>query len=342
MNDSAIQSTPASSAASRSAMSFGASAASGTTVSGRLTPLRFDTLPPTSTRVTIRSGATAVALSRSLPSSMSSVSPSLIAANISGCGSCTRLASPDAALASSVKSCPLSILADPSLNVPTRNFGPCRSTRTPIGRLCSLSTARIMATNSRMRSGLVWLILMRNTSAPAVNSRLIVTRSEEAGPSVATTLVRRCPGCRAGAPWRRCNRRRSDCGRKRAGIAAHRPGRRRALLRLFARFRQLHGPGALFTGIDFEEPGAVITARQAVADALDREFLVTGAHKSLTHPFAAAIVIYGVDIIITGHEIALQYGFAGSRRQVPPALGGPAIGVFVTDGNADPARRVVA
>ncbi len=31
-------------------MSFGASAASGMTVSGRLTPLRFDTLPPTSTK----------------------------------------------------------------------------------------------------------------------------------------------------------------------------------------------------------------------------------------------------------------------------------------------------
>ncbi len=61
MNDSATQSMPASSAASRSAISFGASAASGTTVSGRLTPLRFDILPPTSTRATMRCGSTSVA-----------------------------------------------------------------------------------------------------------------------------------------------------------------------------------------------------------------------------------------------------------------------------------------
>ena len=60
MNDSATQSMPASSAASRSARSFGASAASGTTVSGRLTPLRFEILPPTSTRATMRCGVASV------------------------------------------------------------------------------------------------------------------------------------------------------------------------------------------------------------------------------------------------------------------------------------------
>jgi hypothetical protein len=114
------------------------------------------------------------------------------------------------------------------------------------------------------------------------------------------------------------------------------------LLRLFTRFRQLHGPGPLLAGIDFEKSGAVIAARQTVADAADREFLVAGAHKGLTHPFAAAIVIDRVDIIITGDEIAFQYGFAASCRQVPPALGGPAIGILVADGDTDPARRVVA
>ena len=34
-------------------------------------------------------------------------------------------------------------------------------------------------------------MLMRNTSAPAWNSRAIIARSDEAGPSVATILVRR-------------------------------------------------------------------------------------------------------------------------------------------------------
>ena len=50
MNESAIQSTPASSAASRSERSFAAIAENGIVVSGRLTPLRADSLPPTSTR----------------------------------------------------------------------------------------------------------------------------------------------------------------------------------------------------------------------------------------------------------------------------------------------------
>ena len=82
-NDSATQSMPASSAASRSARSFAVSAANGMTVSGRLTPLRFETLPPTSTRATMRCGPVSVACRRSLPSSISSTSPGLIAAKIS-------------------------------------------------------------------------------------------------------------------------------------------------------------------------------------------------------------------------------------------------------------------
>src|SRR5580700_1758662 len=112
MNDSAIQSMPASSAASRSAISFGASAATGTTVSGRLTPLRLDILPPTSTCATMRCGETPVATRRSLPSSISSASPGLMAAKISGCGSCTRLASPGVASPSKVKFWPLQIDQD--------------------------------------------------------------------------------------------------------------------------------------------------------------------------------------------------------------------------------------
>src|ERR1700733_12981898 len=94
MNESAIQSTPMASAASRSAMSLAVSAASGITVSGRLTPLRFETLPPISTSATMRCGVTSVATRRNLPSSMRSASPALIAAKISGCGNCTRLLSP--------------------------------------------------------------------------------------------------------------------------------------------------------------------------------------------------------------------------------------------------------
>ena len=94
--ESAIQSMPVSSAASRSERSFSVSAENGTTVSGRLTPFLSDSLPPTSTRVTMRPAPTSVAVSLILPSSSSSTWPGSAAAMISGCGRCTRLASPGA------------------------------------------------------------------------------------------------------------------------------------------------------------------------------------------------------------------------------------------------------
>ena len=64
--------------------------------SGRLTPLRSDNLPPTSTRVVMRLGSACVTVSRTLPSSISSVWPFSTPAKISGCGKNTRVASPAA------------------------------------------------------------------------------------------------------------------------------------------------------------------------------------------------------------------------------------------------------
>src|ERR1700689_5972552 len=49
----------------------------------------------------------------------------------------------------------------------------------------------MVLTSSRILSCEVWLILMRNTSAPASNSRRIIALSEEAGPRVARILMRR-------------------------------------------------------------------------------------------------------------------------------------------------------
>src|SRR5665213_2338118 len=49
----------------------------------------------------------------------------------------------------------------------------------------------MVLTSSRILSCEVWLILMRNTSAPASNRRRIMALSEEAGPSVARILMRR-------------------------------------------------------------------------------------------------------------------------------------------------------
>src|SRR2546427_4836157 len=49
----------------------------------------------------------------------------------------------------------------------------------------------MVETNSRILSCGVWLILMRNTSAPASNSFRIIALSDDAGPSVARILIRR-------------------------------------------------------------------------------------------------------------------------------------------------------
>src|SRR3954468_7441235 len=49
----------------------------------------------------------------------------------------------------------------------------------------------MVLTSSRILSCGVWLILMRNTSAPASNSLRIIALSDDAGPSVARILIRR-------------------------------------------------------------------------------------------------------------------------------------------------------
>src|SRR5262249_7069708 len=59
-------------------------------------------------------------------------------------------------------------------------------------------------------------------------------------------------------------------------------------------------------------------------------------------PLASAIVVDGVDIIITGDQRAFDQRLAGTRRQVPPPFRGPALLVLVAERNADPAACVVA
>jgi hypothetical protein len=111
---------------------------------------------------------------------------------------------------------------------------------------------------------------------------------------------------------------------------------------LFVGFGQLHGPGSLFAGVDLEEAGAVEAARQAILGALDGEFLVTRTHEGLSRPFAAAVIVERVDIIEPCDKRSAQQRLATARGHVPPALGGPALGVLVAQRDADPARSVVA
>src|SRR3954451_25141462 len=49
----------------------------------------------------------------------------------------------------------------------------------------------MVETSSRILSCEVWLMLMRNTSAPASNSLRIIALSDDAGPRVARILMRR-------------------------------------------------------------------------------------------------------------------------------------------------------
>ena len=221
----------------------------------------------------------------------------------------------------------------------------CRSGGHSCSRHCGWSL-----TSSRILSCEVWLILMRNTSAPASNSLRIIALSEEAGPSVARILMRRrrLISCVPGAGGRP-----DPPGGDPPAHSACPEGRRvrpgrpfpefpAPAAQAFVGFGQLHGPGALFAGIDLEEAGAVEAARQAILGALDGEFLVARAHEGLSRPLAAAVVIERIDIIKPCDKRAAQQGFAAPRGDVPPAFGGPALGVLVAERDADPARGVVA
>src|SRR5215471_841126 len=137
--------------------------------------------------------------------------------------------------------------------------------------------------------------------------------------------------------------------RRRAGPAGsrrslqHRHARLQWLhRRLVRRFGQLDGPGRLVAGIDLEKSGAVVAARQAILGAANRELLFPRAHESLSGPFAAAIIVDGVDVIEAGDERAAQHGLAAAGGNVPPALGGPAFVFLVADRDPHAVPGIVA
>src|SRR5580692_10607755 len=134
-------------------------------------------------------------------------------------------------------------------------------------------------------------MLMRNTSAPASNRRAMMMRPDEAGRRWSERIT----------------------------------GAQGVLRGLLARFRELDGPGPLLAGIHFKEAGAVVAAGKAIANAADGELLVAGAHEGRSHPFTAAVVVDGVDIVEARDKVTLEHGLAAAGRQVPPAFGGPAV-----------------
>src|SRR3981081_1484585 len=210
---------------------------------------------------------------------------------------------------------------------------------------------------------------MRKTSAPALNRFAMTLRSEDAGPRVATILVRRrrriscgfgteAPARAGGRPPEGSEasgraRVAGAVGAERASRCGGRAGRRRRLKHRDARLQRLHGcligrfgeldgPGRLVAGIDFEKACTIIAARQAIVGAADGELLFPRTHEGLAGPFAAAIVVDRVNVIEPGDEGSPQHGLAAAGGDVPPALGGPALVLLVTDRDADPVAGVVA
>ena len=156
----------------------------GISVSGRLTPLRFEILPgDVDDRDRRGSRVASVMCSFTLPSSISTVWPGRSARRISGCGRCTRSTSPGVGSLSSTKVAPFG-------EFDRRRRRRCRRAASgPAGRpgcrsagLNSASIERIMRMRSRIASWLAWLMLMRNTSAPASNSLTSISRSCGGGP----------------------------------------------------------------------------------------------------------------------------------------------------------------
>src|SRR3984957_13725139 len=238
-----------------------------------------------------------------------------------------------------MKASPWRRSAPPPANVPSLSFGPCRSTRMPIGRPVSSSTSRIIATRSRIPSCEAWLMLMRKTSAPAANRAAIVLRSAEAGPRVAMILTRRRRACNGVPPtiWR-CLRRRSPPRSffRPAGTANRRCGSGVCLV------GQLHRPAlGVLAGVDFEEAGAVVAAPKAILPAVDLELTIRRAHEPLALPLAAALV-HCVEIIILSRQGAAQKRHAVERFEVPPAFAGPVLPIGIADGDANAVTGVVA
>src|SRR5882672_12450823 len=79
----------------------------------------------------------------------------------------------------------------------------------------------MVATSSRILSCEVWLMLMRNTSAPASNSLRMIALSDDAGPRVARILIRRSRLI-AWAPRLAADRTRPAASRPAPGRAHHR------------------------------------------------------------------------------------------------------------------------
>jgi hypothetical protein len=149
----------------------------------------------------MKSGPTPVTRTRTLPSSIKRSSLGLTASKISGWGSGIDILSPSDPDRTKRTSCPAVTANFPSLMVPTRILGPCKSCRMPIGRPTFSSSARMEAWTLAWSSWVPWLKLSRNVSTPARKSASSISGDPLAGPTVATILARRVRRIVQSAAW---------------------------------------------------------------------------------------------------------------------------------------------
>src|SRR4051794_9827571 len=81
----------------------------------------------------------------------------------------------------------------PSRSLPIRSFGPGRSCRIATWRPARPAASRTRWATSACSSALPWEKFSRATSIPASTMRTSISGSRDAGPMVATILVRRIP-----------------------------------------------------------------------------------------------------------------------------------------------------
>ena len=140
--DNAIMSAPVRSAHLRSSMSLSDSAGTLTGTPGRLKPLLSETRPPSTTVVWTRGPSTFVTRSSIRPSSTRTRSPGWTSFGRPSCVVDTMVASPGTFSVVTMNSSPGSRRTGPSAKVPSRIFGPWRSTRIPTPRPVASDASR--------------------------------------------------------------------------------------------------------------------------------------------------------------------------------------------------------
>ena len=148
----AIKSTPSLRTNSISTRSFSVIADIGKTASITLMPLRSFSVPGTSTRAVALSPSTERIVTMSLPSSNLRRCSGAMALNSSGWLIRIVPGSPNSVLSSNLTSSPNLSSTSPSLNGPTRNFGPCMSAIMVRARSEPSSTSRKALMTSRCPS----------------------------------------------------------------------------------------------------------------------------------------------------------------------------------------------